>query len=266
MQRLAPQLRRRPRPAPLAAPRALRAARHRRVHARHRPAAAGRRREDLGTRPAHGRQQHVQLLPRPARQHRRVHDRAGAPRRGHLAPAACTTSATPRSPTSGAPRTRWTSSSPRSRSTTRTRVCSWPRRSDARSRPESGGHACSAGVVAPSRPARARRAARTVLDLVRAGLPAALEAGAAALERAAPCRSTGVRLLPPLRGADRARLRDVRGARRGHRRGHGVPSSPEWYDAPTFYFTNPYALVGAHDDVAVPPGCSGWTSSWRWPW
>ncbi|HJZ08590.1 MAG TPA: fumarylacetoacetate hydrolase family protein, partial [Trebonia sp.] len=30
---------------------------------------------------------------------------------------------------------------------------------------------------------------------------------------------------------------------------------PEWYQAPTFYFTNPYALVGAYDDVPVPPGC-----------
>ena len=29
---------------------------------------------------------------------------------------------------------------------------------------------------------------------------------------------------------------------------------PEWYQAPTFYFTNPYALIGAHDDVPVPPG------------
>ena len=29
---------------------------------------------------------------------------------------------------------------------------------------------------------------------------------------------------------------------------------PEWYQAPTFYFTNPYALVGAYDDVPVPPG------------
>lgn len=29
---------------------------------------------------------------------------------------------------------------------------------------------------------------------------------------------------------------------------------PEWYQAPTFYFTNPYAVVGAFDDVAVPPG------------
>ena len=27
------------------------------------------------------------------------------------------------------------------------------------------------------------------------------------------------------------------------------------YQAPTFYFTNPYALLGTHDDVAVPPGC-----------
>ena len=53
----------------------------------HRPAAARRRREDLGPRPAPGRQQHLQLLPRPARQHRRVHDRARAGRRGHLAPA-----------------------------------------------------------------------------------------------------------------------------------------------------------------------------------
>jgi 2-keto-4-pentenoate hydratase/2-oxohepta-3-ene-1,7-dioic acid hydratase in catechol pathway len=30
---------------------------------------------------------------------------------------------------------------------------------------------------------------------------------------------------------------------------------PEWYQAPTFYFTNPHALIGAHDDVRVPPGC-----------
>jgi 2-keto-4-pentenoate hydratase/2-oxohepta-3-ene-1,7-dioic acid hydratase in catechol pathway len=29
---------------------------------------------------------------------------------------------------------------------------------------------------------------------------------------------------------------------------------PEWYQAPTFYFTNPYALIGAYDDVPIPPG------------
>jgi len=90
----------------------------------------------------------------------------------------------------------------------------------------------------------------TVLDLVRAGLPAALAAGARALDEAA-VPLAAVRLLPPLAPPT---VRDfvafeehVDGLSSGH-----VP--PEWYQAPTFYFTNPYALVGAHDDVPVPPG------------
>jgi 2-keto-4-pentenoate hydratase/2-oxohepta-3-ene-1,7-dioic acid hydratase in catechol pathway len=28
-----------------------------------------------------------------------------------------------------------------------------------------------------------------------------------------------------------------------------------WYEAPAFYFTNPYAVQGPHDDVPMPPGC-----------
>ncbi len=90
----------------------------------------------------------------------------------------------------------------------------------------------------------------SVLDLVRAGLPAALAAGERALgETAVPLDA--VRLLPPLEAPT---VRDfvafeehVDGLSRGN-------VAPEWYQAPTFYFTNPYALVGAHDDVAVPPG------------
>jgi 2-keto-4-pentenoate hydratase/2-oxohepta-3-ene-1,7-dioic acid hydratase in catechol pathway len=31
---------------------------------------------------------------------------------------------------------------------------------------------------------------------------------------------------------------------------------PQWYEAPTFYFSNPHSLVGANDDVAIPPGCT----------
>ncbi|WP_104523481.1 fumarylacetoacetate hydrolase family protein [Blastococcus atacamensis] len=112
----------------------------------------------------------------------------------------------------------------------------------------------AAGVVSDAGlhelPARA-----TVLDLVRAGLPAALEAGAAALEGpAVPVDS--VRLLPPLTAPT---VRDfvafeehVEGVRKAIDGVAGVVQ--EWYQAPTFYFTNPYALVGAHDDVAVPPG------------
>jgi 2-keto-4-pentenoate hydratase/2-oxohepta-3-ene-1,7-dioic acid hydratase in catechol pathway len=96
----------------------------------------------------------------------------------------------------------------------------------------------------------------SVLDVVRAGLPAALSAGAAALDGPA-VPLAGVRLLPPL---DPPTVRDfvafeehVEGVVASVGDGGGVVH--EWYEAPTFYFTNPYALVGAHDDVAVPPGC-----------
>ncbi|MBM7805339.1 2-keto-4-pentenoate hydratase/2-oxohepta-3-ene-1,7-dioic acid hydratase in catechol pathway [Geodermatophilus bullaregiensis] len=95
----------------------------------------------------------------------------------------------------------------------------------------------------------------TVLDLVRAGLPAALEAGAEAL-RGPAVPVSEVRLLPPLEAPT---VRDfvafeehVEGVRKAIDGVAGVVE--EWYQAPTFYFTNPYALVGAHDDVAVPPG------------
>jgi 2-keto-4-pentenoate hydratase/2-oxohepta-3-ene-1,7-dioic acid hydratase in catechol pathway len=95
----------------------------------------------------------------------------------------------------------------------------------------------------------------TVLDLVRAGLPAALEAGTAALS-APPVPVAGVRLLPPLAAPT---VRDfvafeehVEGVVASVTGGAGVVA--EWYEAPTFYFTNPYALIGAYDDVPVPPG------------
>ncbi|CAL9373799.1 hypothetical protein SUDANB105_00917 [Streptomyces sp. enrichment culture] len=65
-----------------------------------------------------------------------------------------------------------------------------------------------------------------------------------------------VTLLPPL---EPATVRDfvtfeehVEGVRRSVDGDAGVPEA--WYDAPTFYFTNPYAVVGPYDDVPVPPG------------
>jgi 2-keto-4-pentenoate hydratase/2-oxohepta-3-ene-1,7-dioic acid hydratase in catechol pathway len=95
----------------------------------------------------------------------------------------------------------------------------------------------------------------TMLDLVRTGLPEALNAGEAALS--APAIPIGsVRLLPPLQPPT---IRDfvafeehVEGVTAGVGDVAGVV--PEWYEAPTFYFTNPYALVGPYDDVPVPPG------------
>jgi 2-keto-4-pentenoate hydratase/2-oxohepta-3-ene-1,7-dioic acid hydratase in catechol pathway len=95
----------------------------------------------------------------------------------------------------------------------------------------------------------------TVLDLVRAGLPEALATGATALT-GPPVPLDRVRLLPPLAPPT---VRDfvafeehVEGVVASVSGGSGVPA--EWYEAPTFYFTNPYALIGAHDDVPMPPG------------
>jgi 2-keto-4-pentenoate hydratase/2-oxohepta-3-ene-1,7-dioic acid hydratase in catechol pathway len=98
----------------------------------------------------------------------------------------------------------------------------------------------------------------TVLDLVRAGLPAARAAGERALDGPA-VPLTDVRLLPPLAAPT------VRDFVAFEEHVEGVAASvgpqagssavvPEWYQAPTFYFTNPYALIGAYDDVPVPPG------------
>ncbi|NEM08188.1 fumarylacetoacetate hydrolase family protein [Geodermatophilus normandii] len=93
----------------------------------------------------------------------------------------------------------------------------------------------------------------TVLDLVRAGLPAALEAGAEAL-RGPAVPLDAVRLLPPLQAPTVRDFVAFEEHVEGIVAGNGEAVVPEWYQAPTFYFTNPYALVGAHDDVAVPPG------------
>ena len=67
----------------------------------------------------------------------------------------------------------------------------------------------------------------------------------------------GARLLPPL---DPPSIRDfltfeqhVEGMVRLHQPPREV--HPRWYEAPTFYFSNPHSLVGANDDVAIPPGC-----------
>jgi 2-keto-4-pentenoate hydratase/2-oxohepta-3-ene-1,7-dioic acid hydratase in catechol pathway len=97
----------------------------------------------------------------------------------------------------------------------------------------------------------------TVDDLVRAGLARALELAAPALE-AQPLPLEQATLAPPLRPAS---VRDfvtfeshVVGVRRSIDRAIGVPEA--WYDAPTFYFTNPHAIVGHEAPVRRPWGCA----------
>ncbi|MGK5552375.1 fumarylacetoacetate hydrolase family protein, partial [Actinomadura kijaniata] len=87
------------------------------------------------------------------------------------------------------------------------------------------------------------------------GVTALTATGATPAGRPVPLAE--VRLLPPVRPPS---VRDfvafeehVEGVRAAVDGASGVPDA--WYEAPTFYFTNPHALVGAHDDVPVPPGC-----------
>ncbi|GGM94841.1 hydroxylase [Lentzea pudingi] len=97
----------------------------------------------------------------------------------------------------------------------------------------------------------------TALDAVCLGLVELLDLGNRAINSAPPVPLTEVRLLPPLTPPT---VRDfvafeehVEGVVRSVSGSAGV--APEWYEAPTFYFTNPSALIGAHDPVEVPHGC-----------
>ncbi|WP_089107869.1 fumarylacetoacetate hydrolase family protein [Streptomyces hyaluromycini] len=90
------------------------------------------------------------------------------------------------------------------------------------------------------------------------GLPELLDAGSVMLDVPAGPHVSDVRLLPPLQPPT---VRDfvtfeehVEGVRRSVDGSAGVPE--QWYAAPTFYFTNPYAVYGPHDDIPVPPGSS----------
>jgi 2-keto-4-pentenoate hydratase/2-oxohepta-3-ene-1,7-dioic acid hydratase in catechol pathway len=94
----------------------------------------------------------------------------------------------------------------------------------------------------------------TVLGLVRAGLPEALAAGQRALgEPAVPL--SAVRLLPPLEAPSVRDFVAFEEHVEGMAAGGGGTVPAQWYQAPTFYYTHPSALIGAHDDVPVPPGC-----------
>lgn len=88
------------------------------------------------------------------------------------------------------------------------------------------------------------------------GLRGLLERGAVALDVPAGPHVSQVRLLSPLRPTS---VRDfvtfeehVEGVRRSVEGSAGVPD--QWYAAPTFYFGNPHAVYGPHDDIPAAPG------------
>ena len=94
-------------------------------------------------------------------------------------------------------------------------------------------------------------AGTTMLDLLRSDT--LLEAGAAAVATGEAVQLAGLRLLPPVAAPT---VRDFVAFEEHVEGMAGGEVGKEWYEAPTFYFTNPYALIGAHDDIAVPPGCT----------
>ncbi|MET4673886.1 fumarylacetoacetate hydrolase family protein [Streptomyces microflavus] len=100
----------------------------------------------------------------------------------------------------------------------------------------------------------------SLTDLIRetGGLAGLLAAAAVAQDVPPGPHVSQVRLLAPLQPSS---VRDfvtfeehVKGVRRSVSGEAGVPQ--QWYEAPTFYFTNPHAVFGPHDDVPMPPGSS----------
>ncbi|NQX18052.1 fumarylacetoacetate hydrolase family protein [Rathayibacter sp. VKM Ac-2857] len=93
----------------------------------------------------------------------------------------------------------------------------------------------------------------TVLEVLRAGLPEALRRGDALVSGAGE-ELSAVRLRTPL---DPPSIRDfvafeehVEGVVRSVDSSEGVV--PEWYEAPTFYFTNPHTVLATGEEL-VPP-------------
>ena len=94
-------------------------------------------------------------------------------------------------------------------------------------------------------------------DVVAEGIEAAARLAAAARGREPARPLTSVRLLAPLQPAS---VRDyvafeehVDGVRRSVDGSAGVPDA--WYDAPTFYFTNPHTILAPGADVPFPAAC-----------
>jgi len=97
----------------------------------------------------------------------------------------------------------------------------------------------------------------TMRDVVAAGIDAAVRLAEAARGREPARPLSSVRLLAPLKPTS---VRDfvafeehVDGVRRSVDGSAGVPEA--WYDAPTFYFTNPHTILGPDEDVPFPAAC-----------
>jgi 2-keto-4-pentenoate hydratase/2-oxohepta-3-ene-1,7-dioic acid hydratase in catechol pathway len=94
-----------------------------------------------------------------------------------------------------------------------------------------------------------------LLEHIEEGEHSLRTAATRALNRSVPLALTDVGLLPPLQPPTVRDFMTFESHVAGIAQGYGDTVPAEWYTAPAFYFTNPYAVIGAHDDVPVPPGC-----------
>ncbi|MGO4588959.1 fumarylacetoacetate hydrolase family protein [Paenarthrobacter sp. 2TAF44] len=99
---------------------------------------------------------------------------------------------------------------------------------------------------------------QSVNHLLGAGLARTLEIAAETLRGAPSVALVDVQLLAPL---EPATIRDfvafeehVEGVRKSIDGVAGVVA--EWYEAPTFYFTNPHTVTGTGEVIGIPAGCS----------
>ena len=97
----------------------------------------------------------------------------------------------------------------------------------------------------------------TVLDLAQSGLAAALAAGEQLIAAGESVPLSEVRLLPPIQPPA---MRDfvafeehVEGVVKGVS-GETGGVAAEWFEAPTFYFTNPHTLRATGDEIEAPSG------------
>lgn len=103
---------------------------------------------------------------------------------------------------------------------------------------------------------------QTVNHLLAAGLARTLEIAAETVRAAPSVPLAEVQLLAPLVPAT---IRDfvafeehVEGVRKSIDGVAGVVA--EWYEAPTFYFTNPHTVTGTEELIGIPAGAASWTS------
>ncbi|GAA3311179.1 fumarylacetoacetate hydrolase family protein [Arthrobacter ramosus] len=99
---------------------------------------------------------------------------------------------------------------------------------------------------------------QTVNGLLESGLEATLRLAEQTLRQSTPTPLADVELLAPLVPAT---IRDfvafeehVEGVRKSIDGAAGVV--PEWYEAPTFYFTNPHTARATGEVIGVPAGCN----------